>query len=278
MRALLATLSALAASASAISASASPSVDIRDAVARVIVSPEPRSDVRVEVVRANPRLPLHVWSFADHTFVDGGLIGSRIRDCSEHEGAPRVVVVGVGDVAADAMPQIVIHTPMDAHVSASGAVWGQIGRTESLDFANAGCGAWQIANVKGRLRIRQAGSGMTRAGLAAAAELSSAGSGFIATRDVAGPVVAMNVGSGDIDVGSLNGLFQVRIAGSGRVRAAGHASAMQAQVAGSGDVDLDGVADSLRVTVMGSGGVRVRRVTGPVSKAVVGSGDVRIGS
>ena len=277
MRLVLATLTALAASFAAAYVQAAPSVEIRDAVARVIVSPEPRSDIRVEVVRANPRLPIHIWSFADHTFVDGGLL-YRIRDCGERNGAPRVTVAGVGDVEADAMPQIVIHTPMDARVAASGAVWGQIGRTESLDFANAGCGSWQLANVRGKLKVKQAGSGMTHAGLAASAELSSAGSGFIATRDVAGPVVAMNVGSGDIDVGSLNGSFEVRIAGSGHVRAAGHASAMHAQIAGSGDVDLDGVADSLRVSVMGSGGVRVRQVTGPVSKAVVGSGDVRIGS
>ena len=277
MRLLFAMSAGLAAVVAAAPALAAPSVEIRDAVARVIVSPEPRSDVRVEVVRANPRLPLHVWTFMDRTYVDGGLL-YRIRDCGERGGAPRVRVAGVGDVEADEMPQIVIHTPMDARISAGGAVWGQVGRTESLDFANAGCGNWQLANVHGKLKIKQAGSGTTRAGLAASAELASAGSGFIATRDVAGPVVAMNVGSGDIEVGSLNGPFEVRIAGSGHVRAAGHASAMHAQIAGSGDVDLDGVADSLRVSVMGSGGVRVRQVTGPISKAVMGSGDVRIGS
>ncbi|HTX50099.1 MAG TPA: DUF2807 domain-containing protein [Caulobacteraceae bacterium] len=268
---------ALAATASAAPIDA-PVVEIRDAVAQVVVSPEPRSDIAVEVTRANPRLPLHVWSFAGHTYIDGGL-SQRLRGCGLRAGQPYAEVLGAGDVGPDAMPTIVIHTPMDARVSASGAVWGKVGRTQSLDFANGGCGDWELANVKGKMKIKQAGSGVTRTGQAASAELSTAGSGSIVTREVAGALTAMNVGSGDIDVAAVNGPFQARVAGSGRVRvASGHASAMQATIAGSGGVALDGVADSLRASVMGSGDVRVTRVTGPVSKAIIGSGEVRIGS
>jgi Putative auto-transporter adhesin, head GIN domain len=255
-----------------------PTVDIRGAVAKIVISPEPRSDVAVEVVRADPRLPLRIWRFVGQTNVDGGL-GRRLRACGLRNGQPYAIVAGIGEVSGDAIPKLVIHTPMDARIYASGAVWGQIGRTDSLDFANGGCGDWQIANVRGQLRVRQAGSGETHAGQAGSADLSTAGAGSIFTREVAGPVRAMNVGSGDIDVASLNGAFDARIAGSGRVRAqAGHASAMQASIAGSGDIALGGVADSLKASVVGSGDVRVARVTGPVSKAVIGSGAVRIGS
>jgi hypothetical protein len=89
----------------------------------------------------------------------------------------------------------------------------------------------------------------------------------------------MNVGSGDIDIASLNGPLNVRIAGSGQVRvAAGRATSMQASIAGSGGVTLNGVAGSLRATVMGSGDVRVARVTGAISKSVMGSGVVQVGS
>ena len=278
MRRALGTLAAALGLAVAGAAAAAPSVEIRNAVARVIVSPEARGDVRVEVVKANPRLPLRVWSFAGHTYVDGGL-AYRIGDCSGRLGDGHARVLGLGNVGPEDMPRIVIHTPMDTRLSAGGAVWGQVGRTASLDFANAGCGEWQLANVRGKLKIKQAGSGVTRAGLAASAELSSAGSGLIATREVSGPVTAMNVGSGYIQVAAVNGPFQARIAGSGRVRVAGgHASAMQASIAGSGGIALDGVADSLKASVVGSGDIRVRSVTGPVSRAVVGSGDVRIGS
>ena len=260
-------------------ACAAPTVQIDHAVVRVIVSPEPRAYIKVDIVKTNPRLPLRVWTFLGQTHVDGGFAANNVRDCRGPATQPSVYVFGVGEVNADAMPQIVIHTPMDARVSAGGAVFGQVGRSASLDLANAGCGAWQVGNVRGKLKISVAGSGEVRAGQAGEAELMAAGSGAIMTREVAGPVAAMDVGSGDIEVASVHGPLNARIAGAGHVRvAAGHASAMKASIAGSGDIVLAGVADSLKVSVVGSGGVRVTRVTGPVSKAIVGSGEVRIGS
>jgi hypothetical protein len=279
MRRFLGALATGAGLCTAGAAFAAPSVDIDHAVARVIVSPEPRADIKVDVVRTNPRLPIRVWTFLGRTYVDGGFAGARVRECRGPVASPSVFVAGIGRVDADAMPQIVIHTPMDVHVRAGGAIFGQVGRSASLDLANAGCGAWQVGNVRGGLRVTVAGSGDVHTGQAGAAELRAAGSGAIATREIGGSVQAMDVGSGDIDVASVRGAFTARIAGAGHVRvAAGHASAMQASIAGSGDIALGGVADSLSASVVGSGDVRVTRVTGPVSKSVVGSGEVRIGS
>jgi hypothetical protein len=257
---------------------AAPVVEIRDAVAQVVVSPEPRGDIIVQITRANPRLPLHVWSFAGHTYIDGGL-SQRLRTCGLLAGQPHADVLGVGGVGPDSMPTIVIHTPMEARITASGAVWGKVGRSQTLDFSNSGCGDWELANVRGKLKVKEAGSGVTHAGQAAVEDLSTAGSGSIVTREVAGSLTAMNVGSGDIDVAAVNGAFLARVAGSGRVRvAAGHATTMQATIAGSGGVALAGVADSLKASVMGSGDVHVTKVTGRVTKAIIGSGEVRIGS
>jgi hypothetical protein len=260
-------------------ACAAPTVQIDNAVARVFVSPEPRADIKVDIIKTNPRLPLRVWTFLGQTHIDGGFAGRRVSDCRGPATQPSAYVLGVGEVGADAMPQVIIHTPMDARIHAGGAVFGQIGRSASLDLTNAGCGAWLVGNVRGKLKVGVAGSGEVRAGQAGSAELMAAGSGAILTREVAGPVAAMNVGSGDIEVASVQGALNARIAGAGHVRvAAGHASLMQASIAGSGDIALAGVADSLKVSVVGSGDVRVARVTGQVSKAIVGSGEVRIGS
>jgi len=279
MRSLLGGPAAAIVLGAASAAAAAPSVEINHAVVRVIVSPEPRNDVRVEVVKANPRLPLHVWSFAGRTYVDGGLGGMRLRGCHGTVDQPGAVVAGLGEISADAMPQIVVHTPMNARVSAGGAVWGQVGRTEALDLANAGCGDWEVANVRGKLRISVAGSGTVRAGQAGAAELVTAGSGSIHTHEISGPVMAMAVGSGDISLGAVNGPFNARVAGVGRVSAAGgHVTAMRASIAGAGDIDFDGVADSLKASIVGSGDVRVARVSGAVNRAVIGSGAVRVGS
>ncbi len=260
-------------------AAAAPAVEINHAIARVIISPEPRADIKVDILRSNPRLPLRVWSFLGRTYIDGGVALARLRSCHGSVAQPSVYAAGIGEVSADAMPQIVIRTPMDARVIAGGAVFGQVGRSATLDLSNAGCGDWQVGNVRGKMKINVAGTGSVRTGQAGAAELMAAGSGEIATHDVAGSVVAMNFGSGDIEVASLQGPFNARIAGSGHVTVAGgHASAMEASIAGSGDIALKGVADTLNASVMGSGDVRVLRVTGAVRKAIVGSGDVRIGS
>ena len=55
-------LAALAASSLALAAGVAhaASVEIKDAVARVVVIPEARSDIKVEFLTTNPSLPLQV--------------------------------------------------------------------------------------------------------------------------------------------------------------------------------------------------------------------------
>jgi hypothetical protein len=278
MRQFAGTLVAGAALFVAVAAEAAPAVEIRNAAAQVIVTPEPRSDIKVELVRTNARLPLRIWRFAGRTFVDGGL-QHRLRGCRIHGGAAGATIAGVGETPLSTLPEVVIHTPLDARVFAGGAVWGSVGRSNDLEFANAGCGEWVIANVRGRMKVSLAGTGAARTGQSGSAELYSAGAGSISTREVADGAVAMNFGSGQIQIASVNGPFTARIAGAGSVRAAaGRVSAMQAQVAGSGGISLDGVADRLQASIVGSGDVRVGRVTGPVRKDIIGSGIVRVGS
>jgi len=276
MRLSLMLIAATAACAAAGAASAA-SVEVKDAVARVTVIPENREDVKVEFLSSNPRLPLQIRSFGGKTIVDGGL-GRRIRNCHGRNEAVRVDVRGVGDVAWRDMPQVVIRTPRDAQVEAGGAVFGSVGRSASLELGNAGCGDWTVANVDGRLRLSQAGSGDARTGSAGEAKIHVAGSGDVWSADVRGPLSVDIAGAGNVSVGSVSGPLEVHVAGSGDVKVAGgHATTMNVAIAGSGDVDFGGVADSLKARIAGSGDVRARQVRGPVSKAVMGSGGVTIG-
>ena len=183
-------------------ATAAPSVDISHTIARVIVSPEPRTDIKVEIVKANPRLPIRVWSFFGRTYVDGGLAAVRVHECRGPVNAPSAFVAGVGEVSGDAVPKILIHTPMDARIAAAGAAFGQVGRSDSLVLTNAGCGDWQVGNVRGKMKINVAGSGSVRTGQAGAAELMAAGSGDVRVLRVTGPVHKAIVGSGDVRIGS----------------------------------------------------------------------------
>jgi hypothetical protein len=270
-------LAAGAAALFAAGAASAASVEVKDAVARVTVIPENRSDIKVEIVQANPRLPIEVRTFAGQTIVDGGL-RRRIRDCHGHGDNISVRVRDLGDVAWREMPQIVIHTPRDVDVDAGGAVWGSVGRSASVRLGNAGCGDWTVANVEGAMRISQAGSGDTHAGSAGSAKVRVAGSGDTVVGDVKGALDVDIAGSGDVNVASIAGSMEVHIAGSGDVKvAAGHATTMGVFVAGSGNVNFGGTAETLRARIAGSGDVRARQVTGSVSKTVMGSGGVTIG-
>lgn len=271
-------LGAAAAILGAAGAANAASVEVKDAVARVTVVPENRSDIKVEFLSANPRLPLTVREFAGRTIVDGDL-GHRIHNCRGSGQNVHVDVRGVGDVGWNEMPQVLIRTPREANVSAGGAVFGAVGRTANLQLANAGCGDWTVANVEGKLRLSQAGSGDARVGSAGEARVRVAGSGDVALADIRGPLEVEIAGSGDVTVASVSGSLDVHTAGSGDVKVhGGHATAMNVMIAGSGDVDFGGVADSLKARIAGSGDVHAREVRGPISKAVMGSGGVSVGN
>lgn len=270
-------LGLLAAIGAAGVAEGAPTLKIQHAAARVVIIPEARADVAVEILKANPRLPLRVSRFGQSVNVEGD-IGHRMHSCQAVAGRRSVLVWGRGRIAYEDMPQLVVHVPMDARISAGDAVFGSIGRSDSLDLSNKGCGDWTIANVQGHMRLSEAGSGDAHAGGAQSADIMIAGSGDVVVRDIRAGLVAVSTGSGEITASSVDGPFNVRIAGSGDIKAnGGQVTDLNAQVAGSGDVRFGGVARSLTASVAGSGDVNVAEVTGPVSKRVFGSGEVTIG-
>ena len=126
--ALIAAVAALTAGA----AQAAANVQITDAAARVTVVPEDRSDVTVEIIAPNARLPLTVRTVGDHTIIDGGL-DHRIRNCRGMGGGIRIR--DLGDVPWSETPQVVIRTPRDVRLSTNGAIQGSIGRSPSSSAA-----------------------------------------------------------------------------------------------------------------------------------------------
>ncbi|MBX3481806.1 MAG: DUF2807 domain-containing protein [Caulobacter sp.] len=258
---------------------AGPSVDIRNAVARVTVVPSDRADVEVVIRTPNAKLPLRIDRRGDRVIVNGDLKWNKIRSCRGSGNEASVEVRGVGKVGWDEMPQITIYTPRDVDIEAGGAVFGMIGRAESVDLDNSGCGDWQVGNVTGKLEVSQAGSGDVFAGTAGTLAVSVAGSGDTRVKEVAGGADVSIAGSGDVVMASIAGNLEVSIAGSGDVKVLrGHAGKVEVNVAGSGDVRFNGEADSVDISVMGSGDVWVTKVNGNVQKSVMGSGGVHIGA
>lgn len=255
---------------------AAATLEIRDAVARVTVVPEDRSDIRVDVVSRNPRLPIEITSRGADVVVDGGL-RHRIMSCHGARDRARAWVSGVGDIGPEAMPQLVVHTPRAISVSSSGAVVGTVGRADSLDLHDSGCSAWTIADVRGGAVLEESGKGSIRMGSAGRLEVHLSGAANVHAVRVREAMNAQLSGVGGLQVEDLGGSMEAQVSGIGHVKVAGgRASNVRAQVSGMGGVDFGGSAQSLEAAISGIGSVHVRQVTGPVSQSVSGAGHVTI--
>jgi hypothetical protein len=274
MRFSMAILAAAAFSASGANAA---SVEIRDAVARVTVVPQDRSDIKVEIVRAHPELPLAVSVSGARTLIDGGL-DRRIRDCNGMGENARINVRGVGKVAYADMPQVVIYTPRDVDVAANGAVAGAIGRSASLELRNSGCANWTIADVAGEAELSQSGAGSVKMGTSGRLDVDLSGAGNLRAVAVRDGMEARLSGAGGVTIASFAGPLEADVSGVGQIRIEeGRASRIKASVSGIGGVDFGGVAQDLQASISGLGNIRVRQVTGSVTKSVSGAGRIKVG-
>jgi len=271
-----------------------PIVEIRHAVARVAVVVEDRTDIAVEIEQGASGLPApRVTRDGANVRIDGGLgrrgfmnRGDGIRNCSSGTDNPAtpgdgvtIEVRNVGRINVSDAPLIVIRTPRDINIDASGAVFGSIGRgATSVDLGTGGCGYWNVANTEGPVSLSIGGSGDMRAGTSTSLDISIAGSGSVstgATRDLDISIA----GSGDVVVARVDGPTDVSIAGSGDVDIrTGTSPDLSVSIAGSGDVNFGGVAVDVDVSLVGGGDVTVAKATGSVSRSVMGGGDIRIGS
>ncbi len=204
MQAKLAIMMLSAAALAGGAAHAATSVDIRGAVARVTVVPEDRADVAVDLVRANPRLPVSITTDGDTVRVEGH-VGGWGMNCHTRFGRPTVSIWGRRDIGWDDMPQIVVHAPLQVKIGAGGAVFGSVGRSAGLDLAASGCGDWTIADSAGHMRLGLSGSGDLHAGQAQSVEVGIAGAGDVFLRGVAEGLTGSISGSGDLTVGEMNG-------------------------------------------------------------------------
>jgi len=291
MKTVLIAAAALAACAAAAPASAAE-VEIRNAVARVVVIVEDRQDVAVEVTQGRSRLPaLQVRRQGRDVRIDGGLRrtgmwGGDIRNCNAGragaaqpgEGAS-VEVRNLGRVRLEEAPLIVLRTPRDVDVSAEGAVFGAVGRgAHDVRLENAGCGLWNIANISGALLLKSLGTGALRAGISQSATVALSGSSDISVgsnRRFTGAVS----GSGSIQVSEVIGNVNAVIGGSGNITIrSGTVDNLVAMIGGSGNITVHATVLNADAAISGSGDVRIRCLSGARTQAVRGSGRLIIGN
>ncbi|OGN49025.1 MAG: hypothetical protein A2352_11815 [Caulobacterales bacterium RIFOXYB1_FULL_67_16] len=290
-------LIAAAGTAALLGLSAAPAsaaeLEIRNAVARVVVIVEDRQDIGVEVTQGRSRLPaVQVRRHGRDVEIDGGLRrngflggGSRIGACNSGrldaaqpgQGAT-VEVRDLGRIRLEDAPLIVVRTPRDVDVSAGGAVFGAVGRgARSVELDSGGCGSWTVADVGGPVELGVGGSGSIRAGASRSLDASVGGSGSISAGQTGDLKVAVG-GSGGVEIAGANGRGDVSVGGSGGVNIRqGRMDKLSVAIGGSGDVRFGGTTRDLSVAIAGSGDVRVAAATGAVSRSIVGSGTVHIG-
>jgi hypothetical protein len=277
MRLAIALFVAASALCAAGAAAAAPSVEIKDAVARVTVVPEDRSDVKVEMISTNGALPLEVRTLGAQTVITGNL-AHRITDCRGRGDHPTAYVRGVGDIRYEAMPQIVIHTPKAVAIETNGAVYGTVGRSGSIDLENSGCSAWTLADVAGDVNVRASGAGSVRMGSAGRLKADLSGAGGLHATSIRQGLDARLSGAGGVNIENLTGPMKADVSGAGHIKVEqGHATTVEASVSGVGSVDFGGDAQTLNASISGFGGIHVKAVSGNVSKSVSGIGHVSIG-
>ena len=288
MKTVIASAISLAALATvALSAPASAQdIEVRNAVARVVVIVEDRTDIGVEIEPGSADLPApRVTRRGNQVRIDGELGRNVIRSCrggnpeGRQPGAGASVEVRrIGRVELSDAPLIVLRTPRDVELEVNGAVHGAIGRgARNVEFANAGCGRWTVANVAGDLDLAIAGSGSIQAGQSGNLKVAVVGSGSVATGPTGGLDASIG-GSGSISVARTDGPVEIAIGGSGDVLVrGGRATSLDASIGGSGDIEFAGTADKVSAAIGGSGDIRVTTAIGPVSRAVAGSGRVIVG-
>ncbi|MBC6980615.1 hypothetical protein [Caulobacter sp. 17J80-11] len=280
MKALLLSAAAFAAGAPAASA-ATQTVRLEDLAARVVVMPEARSDVKVEIRPgasdiAAPRL---FWE-GGRAVVRGTLDDGDLKNCRKSGkdfDTGNIVLHGRRNVAVKDLPVVVLHTPQDVVIEADGAVVGEVGAARSVTLSHERCGAWKFADVSGRLDLDIEGVADIYATRAGAAIVKLEGMGDVHLVSV-GAFTADLEGMADITVDRVNGPVDVSLEGMGDVRIkSGNATTFKAALEGMGDVQFDGVAASLDASADGMGTIRVAQVTGAKRTSQSGFAKVKIG-
>lgn len=269
-------------------------VDVRYAAAMVVVTPEDRADISVEI--ANPgQLPMPTVEVDGNEVTINGHLRGRIGDCQDGGGAR---VRGYGEFNGDQLPRITIRTPRNVHYSAGGAVSTQIGSANQVNASFSGCADSTIGDVAGTLDLDVAGSGDVRTGTAQVLNVDIAGNSEVTTGAISQSANIEIAGSGEVTIASLTGSLESEGAGSGnltiqagaitnaRLEMAGSGEAniaatvqnLEVEIVGSGDVDVTAAVVNVDADIAGSGSVTVKSASGSVRRSIMGSGELNIGA
>jgi hypothetical protein len=258
MRIVLATAAAALAAAMAGEAAAAELV-LDQAVARVVVIPEARSDIQVEVAQGrNGAPPVRVSRSGDSVTVSGG---SRVRMCNfDTEDGGWIMLSKSGPrVDMEDFASVTVRAPRDVRISGGGgAILGSIGRSQTLTMEQSGCAHWTAGDVAGPLQAEMSTGANLRAGTVPTARLNATSGGavrvvradrldatataggVIKANAAPGVVVATATGGGvvTIDGGSTRSLTGTATGGA-HIRHKGRVGELEASASGGAVIKVE---------------------------------------
>jgi hypothetical protein len=272
---------------------AGSSLRVRHTVARVVVTPEDRADIQIEITSPGGVPMPTVELDGDQVTINGHLRG-RISNCRQDGTAD---LRGYDAITPDNLPIINIRAPRALVMERGGAGTTEIAAAESVNFDLMGCGSAIIADVAGELELDMAGSGTVTTGAARTLNLDMAGAGDVTIGAIGEYAQIDMAGAGDVTLASLTGSLNADSSGAGNITIQGGAiSVAEVDMAGAGDVNIAAPVQTLNVSMVGAGDLDVantvgdidadiagvgvvsaRAVTGTITKDVMGPGDVRVG-
>jgi hypothetical protein len=154
---------------------AATEVELKNIAARVIVTPEARSDVVLTVKYGKADVPKVMLTPKGNRLVaDGGLKAKRYN-C---QGTKTVSFDNRPKINVEDLPIIFLKVPMYVSISSKSAmVFGEVGDSHTLDLGLGGCGDWKIGNVKDKAQLAIGGSGEAHLGNVGQLDVAIGGGG-----------------------------------------------------------------------------------------------------
>jgi hypothetical protein len=270
MRALLGTGAAALALAMAGQAAAAELV-FDETVARVVVIPEARADIQVEVRPGRNGAPaLRVVRIGDRVSVSGG---SRVRQCNFDGDSGWIKLKGGPRIDMDDAAYVTVRAPRDVRISGGGAILGSIGRSQTLRLDQSGCANWTAADVSGDLHAALSNGASLKAGAARTAHLTATNGG--AVRVVRAERLEATAVGGGVVKANTAGVVVATATGGGMVSIEGGASrSLAGTAAGGGHIRHNGRVGELDADASGGAVIRVAQAGRVLSRSARGGSSV----
>jgi hypothetical protein len=244
-----------------------------DVVARVIVIPEARPDIQVEVRQGSERAPVvSVTRSGDDVTLSGRL---NMQQCNfDDEGRGWIRARGGPRLDFDEVAYVTVRTPRSVSISGGGAILGSIGRSQELSLSQDGCANWTAADVAGALQAELSNGANLRAGAVSSARLRADNGG--AVRIVrADRLDARATNGGHVAAGAIPGLVTAVATDGGMVSIDGGASrGLSAEAHDGGAVRHKGRVGELRATATDGAMINVEHAARVVSSYASDAGSV----